>query len=56
MCRSDKQSSIDLEVDYKETGYRNNMEKGVKFVLLDIQKKPADILIIEKDVQIINQE
>lgn len=32
------------------------MEKDVTFVLLDTQKKLADVLIIEKDAQITNQD
>ena len=43
----------ELKVDLKMIGHKNNMEKDVT---LDIQKKPADVLIIKRDLQTINQE
>ena len=41
------------KVDLQMTGYKNDLEKDVT---LDIQKKPADVLLIKKDIQITNQE
>lgn len=43
----------DLKVDLKMASYKRDIEKDV---ILDIQIKLADVLIIERDIQVANQK
>lgn len=43
----------DLKVDLKMASYKSDMEKDI---ILDIQIKLADVLIIERDIQVANQK
>lgn len=41
------------KLDLKMTGCKNNMEKGA---ILDMQMKPAVLLIVKRDIQRTNQK
>lgn len=44
---------IDLKISLKMIGCKNNIEKDVT---LNVRKKPANVLIIKQDIEIITQE
>lgn len=45
--------NVDLEINFKMSGYKNNMENDVT---KDLQCKSMNILTIKRDIHIINQK